>query len=67
MIDPSSGTAEPCAKCASLASKGVGAMGIVLLIAGIAAVVGVAYSCVRTFLFGETTMLCAITLSVISN
>lgn len=43
MIDPNSGAAEPCATCASLASKGAGTMGIVLLIAGIAAVIGLVY------------------------
>ncbi len=50
LIDPNSGKAEACATCGSLAAKGVGAIGITLLTAGLAAVVGLVYLCVRILL-----------------
>lgn len=50
LIDPNTGKTEPCAMCASLASKRVGVMGIGLLIAGIAAIVALVYFCVRILL-----------------
>lgn len=50
LIDPDTGKAEPCAACASLSSKQVGIMGIVLLVMGIVAVGGLVYFCIRILL-----------------
>ncbi len=47
LIDPDSGQAQPCANCASLASRGAGVMGIVLLLVGVVAIVGLVYFCIR--------------------
>ncbi|MEO7402427.1 MAG: hypothetical protein ABIU95_02015 [Burkholderiales bacterium] len=49
LINPSTGKMEPCAACASRKSPGV-AMGTMLLIAGIAIVVGLVYFCIRVLL-----------------
>lgn len=48
--DPETGKFEPCAACASHASKRAGAMGTVLLIAGVAAIAGLVYLCIRILL-----------------
>ena len=48
--DPETGTLEPCAACASHESQRVGAMGAVLLVAGVAALVGLVYLCVKVLL-----------------
>ncbi len=50
MIDPKSGKAQPCATCASSASKMNVAMGIFLLAAGIAVIAGLVYFCIRILL-----------------
>ena len=47
MIDPNTGKAEPCATCASLATKQVGVLGVGVLLAGAALVVGVVYYCLQ--------------------
>lgn len=50
LVDPETGVPEPCAACASHSSHRAGAMGTVLLIAGVAALVGLVYLCVRILL-----------------
>ena len=49
LINPSTNKMEPCATCASRKSPGI-AIGTMLLIAGIAAVVGLVYLCIRILL-----------------
>jgi uncharacterized protein (DUF983 family) len=49
LIDPKTGKMQPCATCASQSSPGV-AMGVVLVIAGIAAIGGLIYLCIRILL-----------------
>ena len=49
LINPSTGMMEPCAACASRKSPGI-AIGTILLIAGIAAVIGLVYLCIRILL-----------------
>ncbi|MEM9660291.1 MAG: hypothetical protein AAF961_18155 [Planctomycetota bacterium] len=47
MINPATGALEPCAECASAASKDVGAMGIGAIAAGLALIVALVYFCLR--------------------
>ena len=49
LINPSTNKMEPCATCASRKSPGI-AIGTILLIAGIAAVIGLVYLCIRILL-----------------
>jgi uncharacterized protein (DUF983 family) len=49
LINPSTGKMEPCAACESRKSPGV-AIGTMLFIAGIVAVVGLVYLCIRILL-----------------
>lgn len=50
LIDPNTGKAEPCANCATIASKPGVASGTLLVIAGIVAIVGLVYLCIRILL-----------------
>jgi uncharacterized protein (DUF983 family) len=50
LIDPATGVAEPCAACASHASKGGRALGIFWLVLCLAAIVALVYFCIRTLL-----------------
>lgn len=47
LLHSETGAPERCATCASRASHQAGAMGAVLLTAGVAAIVGLVYLCVR--------------------
>ena len=49
LINPSTNEMEPCAACASRKSPGI-AIGTILIIAGIAAVIALAYLCIRILL-----------------
>jgi hypothetical protein len=49
LINPSTGKMESCAACASRKSPGI-VIGAILFIAGIAAVVGLVYLCIRILL-----------------
>jgi hypothetical protein len=49
LVNPSTGMREPCATCASRKSPGI-AIGTILFIAGIAAVAGLVYLCIRILL-----------------
>ena len=49
LINPSTGEMEPCAACASRKSPGI-AIGTILFLAGVAAVVGLVYLCIRILL-----------------
>lgn len=49
LINPSTGKLEACAACASRKSPGI-AIGTMLFLAGIAAVVGLVYLCIRILL-----------------
>jgi hypothetical protein len=49
LINPSTGKLEACAACASRKSPGI-AIGTILFIVGIAAVVGLVYLCIRILL-----------------
>jgi hypothetical protein len=47
LIDPSTGRAEPCGNCATLASRAGFYAGLFWILAGLAALVLVVYFCVR--------------------
>jgi hypothetical protein len=47
LLHPQTDAPEPCATCASRASKQTFAMGVVLLTAGVVAIVGLVYLCIR--------------------
>jgi uncharacterized protein (DUF983 family) len=50
MIDPETGKLQACARCASAASPYSGALGIVFLLVGVAAIVGLVYLCIEILL-----------------
>lgn len=50
LLDPATGVAEPCAACASHASKGGRALGIFWIALGLAAIVALVYLCIRILL-----------------
>lgn len=50
LIDPSTGTAEPCAACASHASPTGRALGTTWIVAGIALIVILVYVCIQMLL-----------------
>jgi hypothetical protein len=50
MIDPETGKPQPCAQCASAASPYSGTLGIVFLLFGLAAIVGLVYLCIEILL-----------------